>query len=269
MISEIEENFRSKISYFSKYFKNIDILETESFVRVDSGLASDTFNIIFVKGNNRQKMTLESNEIIKLSTYFNDKKYPAAIWVNKNVGDLFSDIFNENGFSLAETELGMYISIKDIHVKQNKIEGFIIKKVESKKEMKQFSQVLSSIFGESQEATFVKEHYDLVAEDKLYNKSFMKFYIGTYNGIPVSTGTLFFTENSIGIYDISTNEKYRGKGFGSGIFDYLLEEIKYEKREYCVLQASEDGAGIYKSRGFHEDFSISVYENREFLENKL
>ena len=45
-ISEIiQKNFISKISYFSKYNSEIKISENSDFMRVDSMLPSDTFNI--------------------------------------------------------------------------------------------------------------------------------------------------------------------------------------------------------------------------------
>ena len=52
-ISEIiQKNFISKISYFSKYNSEIKISENSDFMRVDSMLPSDTFNICVLKNKN-------------------------------------------------------------------------------------------------------------------------------------------------------------------------------------------------------------------------
>ena len=52
-ISEIiQKNFISKISYFSKYNSEIKVSENNDFLRVDSMLPSDTFNICVLKNKN-------------------------------------------------------------------------------------------------------------------------------------------------------------------------------------------------------------------------
>ena len=45
------------------------------------------------------------------------------------------------------------------------------------------------------------------------------------------------------------------------MFNYLLSKIKNDKREYCILQASEDGVKMYKNFGFKEVIKINIYEN--------
>ena len=61
-ISEIiQKNFISKISYFSKYNSEIKISENSDFMRVDSMLPSDTFNICVLKNKN----SLEKVEVFQ------------------------------------------------------------------------------------------------------------------------------------------------------------------------------------------------------------
>nr|WP_258074381.1 GNAT family N-acetyltransferase [Brevibacillus laterosporus] len=42
----------------------------------------------------------------------------------------------------------------------------------------------------------------------------------------------------------ATRSEYRGKGFGSAMFNFLVEEAKKQKIPLCVLQASPDGINI-------------------------
>ena len=175
----------------------------------------------------------------------------------------------EYGFELSEKETGMYAEISKIKLKKYKNKDFVIKKVSSDEDMEGFSEVLGSIFGDSEEAVYVKKQYDALRKAGIYNGSDMTFYVALYNGEPVSCGTVFITTESAGIYDVATKEEYRKKGFGSAIFNYLLGIAKQSGLEYCILQASADGAGIYKKMGFLEACNINIYENREVSLPKL
>ncbi|BBP86766.1 hypothetical protein BsIDN1_03840 [Bacillus safensis] len=74
-------------------------------------------------------------------------------------------------------------------------------------------------------------------------------FVGYEHHKPVTTGLLFETNDSYGIYDVITRAEHRGKGLGSDMFHYLL--TKTENKQKCViLQASADGKNIYQRAGF-------------------
>ena len=262
-ISEIiQKNFISKISYFSQYNNMIKVIENEEFVRVDSMLPSDTFNICVIKNSGFSK----KEDVLRENTdYFNKKSYPAAVWIWED-NSASEKSMADNGFALAEKEAGMYIDTENIAGKEQRYTDFEIRKVSSDKDMEDFSEVISSIFGESEEASNVKEQYGILKKEKIYASSDMSFYTGYYNNKPVSCGTVYQTAESTGIYDVATKENYRKKGLGSAMFAYLMSEAKKNGNKYCILQASADGAGIYRKMGFIEVCSIDIYENRDFLQ---
>lgn len=262
IIKVIQKNFMSKISYFSKYNDKVTVTESEDFIRVDSMLPSDTFNICVLKNS---KSTIKE-EIIKENTnYFNKKSCPAAFWIWDD-NSVLKEKMSENGFDLSEEETAMYIDTGKIIEKYDEKEGFTVKKVSSDKEMKQFSEVISSIFGETEEAHYVKKQYDILGRKKIYADSDMAFYVGYYGNESVSCGVIYKTKESTGIYDVATKADYRKKGFGSAVFSYLMCEAKKNNTKYCILQASSDGAGIYRKMGFSDVCKIDVYENRELLQ---
>ena len=261
-ISEIiQKNFISKISYFSKYNSEIKIRENRDFLRVDSMLPSDTFNICVLKN----KKYLEKKEIFQETTeYFNKKSFPAAVWI-WNDNSAAREKMDKNGFGLSEIEKGMYIDTSKIKGKSHKYDDFAVKKVSSYKEMEEFSEVIASIFGETEEAYFVKKQYGILGKKRIYTDSEMTFYVGYFDGSPVSCGTVYVTEESTGIYDVAVKEDCRNRGFGSAMFAHLMGEAKKNNTKYCILQASSDGAGIYRKMGFTDVCDIDVYENRDFL----
>ena len=71
------------------------------------------------------------------------------------------------------------------------------------------------------------------------------------DGIPKSTVEMFPTdEATIGLYGLATLEDARGQGIGSAMMTKALNIAKDLKYETAVLQATEDGLGIYKKFGF-------------------
>ncbi len=260
----VQRNFISKISYFSKYNNKIKVSENDEFLRVDSMLPSDTFNICVLK--NRE--SLEKDSIFReMTEYFNKKSFPAAVWIwDDNLAA--KEKMSGNGFGLSETETGMYIKTDKIVTETHKYNNIEIKKVSSCEEMEDFSNVIASIFGETKESHYVREQYGILAKKEIYTGSDMSFYAGYLNNDPVSCGTIYVTEESTGIYDVAVKEDHRKKGFGSSMFAYLMSEAKKTGTEYCILQASSDGAGIYRKMGFNDVCSIDIYENRDFLDKR-
>jgi ribosomal protein S18 acetylase RimI-like enzyme len=53
-----------------------------------------------------------------------------------------------------------------------------------------------------------------------------------------------------GIFNLSTLKAYRGQGIGTSLFTHVLNEAKNKGYSYAVLQASNDGIGIYTKLGF-------------------
>ena len=84
-------------------------------------------------------------------------------------------------------------------------------------------------------------------------------FIGRVGEITVSTGLLIDSKESYGIYDVMIKETFRGKGYGSKMFHYLLTQTK-DKQKPVVLQASEDGKNIYKRFRFIDVGEMVVFE---------
>ena len=264
LIKVIKGNFTAKISYFSKYNNRVKVIENDDFIRVDSMMSSDTFNICVLKNGE----SFEKKNILKENAdYFNKKSYPAAFWIWDDNSNLKEEMY-KNSFDLSEKETAMYIDTDKIIVKDYSYDNFMIKKVFSDIEMKDFSEVIGSIFGETEEASYVRKQYDILGKERIYKGPDMTFYVGYYDNMPVSCGTVFITAESTGIYDVATKEEYRKKGFGSAMFGYLINEAKKTETEFCILQASFDGAGIYRKMGFTDVCGIDIYENRDFLQTE-
>ncbi|HFK1681281.1 GNAT family N-acetyltransferase [Bacillus sp. SRB1LM] len=258
------DNFTYKTSYIARQAQGMNVKETKDYIAVDCGLPADTFNIITLLNNNVME---DIEKLYKEVAYYNQKKYPMSVWFwdEKLEGNLKNELI-KLGLKETEQNIAMVANLHTIHPTTNLPKGFTIQKVSSSGQIKKFGEALASLFGTSEEGIHVQAFYNQTASFHLWNSENMKLYLGFYKDEVVSVGSLVCTQDSIGIYDIATKERMRGKGFGSTMFNYLLQEAKELNVAQCVLQASPDGITIYKKAGFQSVGQMTVFENRHLFE---
>ncbi|WP_242213378.1 GNAT family N-acetyltransferase [Bacillus cereus group sp. BfR-BA-01383] len=258
------DNFTYKISYIARLIHGMNVKETKDYIAVDCGLPADTFNIITLLNNS---LTSGVEQLHSEVTYFNQKKFPMSVWFWNNGQEqiIQSELLNL-GLKEAEHNIAMVVDLKTLHPTINMPVGFTIQKASSSGQIQRFGETLADLFGESEEGINVQAFYKQISTFDIWNSENMKLYLGFYNDEVVSVGSLVSTKDSIGIYDIATKEEMRGRGFGTTMFNFLLQEAKQLKDTHCVLQASPDGINIYKKSGFQAVGKMSVFENRHLFE---
>ncbi|PQZ57619.1 GNAT family N-acetyltransferase [Bacillus sp. MYb209] len=258
------DNFTYKTTYVARHVQGMSVKETRDYIAVDCGLPADTFNIITTLNNN---LTDGNEALCAEIEHFNQKRFPVSVW--------YWDAMQENNFKNellklnlieAEHNIAMVADLKIIHPIIDIPVGFTLQKATSPKQIQQFGETLAALFGTSVEGTHVQAYYNQISSLDLWNSDDMKLYLGLYKGEVVSVGSLVCTKDSVGIYDIATKKEMRGQGFGSTMFNFLLQEAKRLKETYCVLQASSDGINIYKKSGFQVVGLMTVFENRHLFE---
>ncbi len=223
---------------------------------VDAGLPSDTFNVI---GIHHKKALVENTFLNHLET-FKKKEYPLSVWFWNTYDDMFKRELEKEGLVEAETNIAM---VKELGYGEKSSElprGFEIHLAEKSEDVTHFGELIASFFGESQEGKAVKAYYEKVASSIDMQSSYLKLYIGKADGKPVTTGSIIVAKDSIGIYDMGTSDTERGKGYGSAMFQYLLQEAVQYNKKWCFLQASPEGFAIYEKAGFESIGEMNVFE---------
>ncbi|PEC56871.1 GNAT family N-acetyltransferase [Bacillus cereus] len=223
-----------------------------------------TFNIITLLNND---VTEGIEKIYKVVSTYNQKKFPMSIWFwdDRHEQTIKNELI-KLGLKEAEQNIAMVADLKTIQPTIKMPEGFTIQRASSLGQIKKFGETLANLFGTSEEGIHVQTFYNETASFDLWNSENMKLYLGVFKDEVVSVGSLVCTKDSIGIYDIATKQEMRGQGFGSTMFNYLLQEAKELKVAQCVLQASPDGINIYKKSGFQSVGQMTVFENRHLIE---
>ncbi|MFK4325521.1 hypothetical protein ABH963_003205 [Bacillus sp. RC55] len=226
------DNFTYKTSYIARQVNGMDVKETKDYITVDCGLPADTFNIITLLNSN---VTEGIEKLYKEVEYYNQKKFPMSVWFwdDKQEQTIKSELI-KLGLKEAEKNIAMVAELKTIHPRINMPVGFTIQKASSSGQIKKFGETLANLFGTSEEGKNVQAYYNQISSLNLWNSDNMKLYLGLYKGEVVSVGSLVCTKDSVGIYDIATKEEMRGQGFGSTMFNFLLQEAEQLKNTYCV-----------------------------------
>lgn len=167
-----------------------------------------------------------------------------------NLGNMLEN-FN---FSNVYHQAGMALDLKNL--KYNNLESIKLEiiTVNNEKMLKQWNNIVSSVF---------KIKIDLDLLNYLLSEEKSRFYLGFYNGKPVSTLLLYLSSGVAGLHAVSTLPEYRNKGFGLTISGVALKDSYKMGYKIGVLQASELGENVYRNLGFKKYCDIFSYELQE------
>ena len=257
----VRKNFEEKAAYLARQLPGMAVIDYGGFLTVDAGVPSDTFNVIVVRD------LANTSELLHTGVgYFMDKQWPMAVWYWEDAADRAGiDALLAYGLTTNETDVAMVADLTQAKIHRAPPAGLTIKLVDCLDGLQQFSGVLVRLFGDSGEAQGVAAYFNQFTQFAPDHFPAMRYYIGTYQNQVVATGTLFVGSETVGIYDIVTDDAFRRQGIGSAMFSYLLREATGFGRPYAALQASSAGIGIYGRAGFVAVGNVHVFENRGLL----
>ncbi len=251
-----EDNMREKLAYVPGKLSTMDTKTFEHTLVVDSGMPSDTFNAAF-GGEITKELAL------RVIDYYQAKRFPMAWWIGPSSHNQLADsILSDCGLIHDELDIGMFCALDSLEINTDTPAGFEIKICQDTGEFNDFGKILSSIFDPIDHS--VQQFYQMIASIPREEMNQLRLFVGYMDGQAVTTGAAFLTDVA-GIYDISTHPEARKKGYGSAMFNNILKYVQDQGLRYAVLQASEDGLGIYKRSGFEEICQFNVWSNQELL----
>lgn len=79
----------------------------------------------------------------------------------------------------------------------------------------------------------------------------------------IASITLSMHDNTIArIDDVGTLPTFQGQGYASGLMRYVLSEAKKLGAQYCFLESSDSGLGVYQKLGFEPLFKNNIYSKK-------
>src|SRR3989344_2152245 len=123
--------------------------------------------------------------------------------------------------------------------------GISIKVAKTKKEMGNVFGIRRKVFIEEQKVPKSRELDGL--DDKSIHYLMMK------GNIPIGTARLrVLGSGKAKIERMAIIRKYRGKGFGSSLLDYIIDDVRQKSKKEIVMNAQCQAINFYRKKGLKE-----------------
>jgi ribosomal protein S18 acetylase RimI-like enzyme len=246
-IRRMQENMAGHFSYLQRATEGMTVEEGDGWLLVNSGLPSDTFNILFCRDQ------LAAADLREAVGYFRSRQLPFAAWVGPEAPA--APILEGLGLRQTEAETGMLLDAADFRP-GGLPSGLTIARVTDPVGLRAFAGVVA---GQPPDAA-VLQFYELIRATVLRDESPMRLFVGYWGGEPVATAEAFLSEGVGGVYSVATRDHYRRRGIGSALTAWAVREVFESGRPQAVLQASADGRGIYERLGFRSVCAFTVFQ---------
>jgi len=227
-----------------------DVMREAGLTLINCGFGSSMFNIVYGGLSTMDGATMGEAIQSAINHYAGQ---PFAWWVpeSEESSKLTEQLLAE-GFVVEADEHAMLATLDFIPPNTAK-STLEVKRVEGQDKLDDFISVV-----EVYDPT-VRPFYTNLPQGALAGAE--QLYIGYAEGRAVCTAILFVKEGGAGIFSVITDERERGKGFGTDMMIYLLEESRAQGVKTVTLSASSDsGFRIYERLGFKRLGQFECFE---------
>jgi ribosomal protein S18 acetylase RimI-like enzyme/predicted nucleotidyltransferase len=245
---DAEDNLFESITYLPKMFK-YDCLEDDSVSIINCARNTSMFNIV-CRTNLAGNIALQIDQIIKKY-----KGQPFAWWLGPSDKPAsMGDFLEQAGLKKETSEYAMFCDMEGMKPFQLDT-NIVIKQVKSKEQLRDFIQTLSAY--DKFAGHFLNN--DLIFSAKILERN--PLFVSYINDKPVGNGSLHFTKNIAGIYDIVTPKEFRLQGIGTNMMKYLMNFAQQRNtKQLCLAASSDSGLRIYSKLGFKIIGMFECYE---------
>lgn len=184
--------------------------------------------------------------IEELTTFIKAGEIPDSFLLTPNSKPKnLTDLLEEKGFNIDTSGLCMAMDLVELKPFQHEISDFEVIKFKDVSALRNWVDIINTDLFGFQIMTF-EQFYDI------YNLDNTQFYLGLYNGIPVST-SMTISKGKIAVLEmVATRKDYRKKGFALAVINEALFDLQKRRIETISLRAEPDGINLYKKIGFKE-----------------
>lgn len=183
---------------------------------------------------------------------------PYFIFPQNETSILLETLLKKSGYRVIDQWISMRISTNTSFVSQNT--DLTVVRVETESQLEQWLQIVSATL-------FNNRAINPEIFSSLMKESGIHLWLGVFQNQPVCTTLSFKSDNTFGLYMVSTLAEMQGKGFGQSIICNALDYAKSAGCEELVLQSTRAGINIYKKLGFEEIENHQIYwkTGKEFI----
>jgi len=245
LVTAIRGNLCDFFRYLATCLPPSDQIENDRFVRWHTPLAHPWFNGFLCSTSPTSD---DKNFIQETIQYFKERQVETfSCWLKPPLKRSdWGAFLSEYGFGFSDGTPGMAVDLHTFPEIPATPEGLEVHPVEDKATMRTWAHVFTIGYG-------MPPAWEGMIFD-VWNALGLDFpvrnYLGTLDGEPVSTSTVFYGAGVAGIYDVATLPEARGRGLGTALTLAPLLDARQAGYRIGILQSSEMGFGVYKRMGF-------------------
>jgi len=255
LMDAADANMVTHAGWVQQRVVGMKVVESPALVLVDSGLPSDTYNLVCRARMERGQALERVREAIG---YFREVGRPFTWWVGPaDQPTELGELLLVAGLERVESELAMAADLVRLPMR-GELPGFRVERVRTAAQLADFARVIGG--SEATPDLHVLRFYELAAPVLLTEVSPLWIYVGYLEDVPVATAEVTVAGGVAGLYNISTLAPYRRRGFGMAMTVRPLLDARAVGVGTAVLQASSEGVSMYTRVGFLTFGQITEYK---------
>jgi len=243
------ENFRVHATFPSGGIPGALVRESQELTWVDSGLDTDTFNIVLGSRLGSENLAPALGEVV---AHFDRVGRPFSWWVSPgDAPDDLAERLEARGLVSEEWELAMGCRLDPGLVPPPALPGLAIERATTPEALGEFARINAENW--SPPDALVERYYGRAASRLVDVSSPLRFYVARLEGKPVAAVEIAFGGGVLGVYSLSTRLEHRNRGIGGALlWAAVRDRARTTRATHAVLQAAPAAAGLYRRLGFAE-----------------
>ncbi|HEU4828949.1 MAG TPA: GNAT family N-acetyltransferase [Gemmatimonadales bacterium] len=257
LLEALDANMAVHAGWIQQRLPGMVVRQDLGFVLVDSGLATDTFNLVC-----RTRLT-EENALARATEgieWFRMRGRPFSWWVSPaDAPSTLGTTLTSLGLEAAEGEVAMTANIQSL-VPEPLPDGLAVRRAETPAQLREFAAINAANWSPPDE--HVTHFYEAAAPVLIGGDAPLAYHVAYLRGVAVATVEVTTAAGIAGIYNVSTLQHWRNRGFASALLRQVLASARDEGILGAALQAAPAAAGVYRRLGFQPIGSVTEYKPR-------
>lgn len=220
----------------------------------DSGLATDTFNII----SGARLADRSATAAVRRAIAWYGMR-PFSWWVSPgdSPGNLPA-LLAAAGLRPVEEETAMTCDLRRLPSAGDWPHDLTVTRARTRSDLEAYARLLAGLADPPD--VLVQAFYAAAAPHLLGADSPLRLYLGRRDGTPVATAEVTLAHGVAGLYNVSTIEAERGRGIGTAMTVLPLLDARNDGIGHGVLQAAGDARRLYARVGFEAAGVVVEYK---------